>query len=324
MASVIDTPIQFESHEPRPPVYGIPPDLVRGPQAEALPMAGEANWGISVFGIEQLRSLKPEPIKVAVIDTGIDDTHPMLAPCFAGAKDFTGSSRGYRDVNGHGTHCSGTVAGINPAMGVASGFPIYHGKGLGDGGSGGNELIDAMHWCIAQGAEVLSCSWGGGGRSDSWEREFQRMNDAGAWLIFAGGNSGPNTPDTDWPGRSEKLINVAALNSDLTPASFSSAGEKIDTSGPGVGIWSARPGGGYQQMSGTSMATPFIAGTLAVYRACLKTLGLPIPNVFDLRKLLFSRSTDTHTPGDDRRTGPGWLTPLLLSLNLTPDPKPVQ
>lgn len=159
--------------------------------------------------------------------------------------------------NGHivsNTHTSGTVAGVNAAMGVAAGFPFYHAKGLGDEGSGGNSLIDAMHWAIAQGAEVLSCSWGGGGRSDAWEREFQKMNDAGAWLIFAGGNSGPNTGDTDWPGRSEKLINVAALNSDLSPASFSSAGAKIDTSGPGVGIWSAKPGGGYQQMSGTCIA----------------------------------------------------------------------
>lgn len=116
---------------------------------------------------------------------------------------------------------------------------------------------------------------------------------------------------------------VAALNVDLSPASFSSAGEKIDTSGPGVNIWSARPGGGYQQMSGTSMATPFVAGLLGLYRRALEIKGLPVPDVYDLRKLLFDRSTDTHTPGDDRRTGPGWVTPMLLSLSLTPDPPPI-
>lgn len=305
------------------PQYGIPPDLVRGPMADVLPLAGEVNWGMAKFGIDAIRSVNPEPIKVGIIDTGVDDTHPMLEPCFKGGKDFTGSSRGYRDVNGHGTHVSGTVAGINAAMGVAAGFPFYHGKGLSDGGSGGNTLINAMWYCIENGCEVLSNSWGGGGRSESWEREFQKMIDADVWLIFAGGNSGPNTGDSDWPGRSEKLINVAALNSDLSPASFSSAGDKLDTSGPGVGIWSARPGGGYQQMSGTSMATPFIAGLLAYYRACLKKLAMPIPTTFELRKLLMSDSTDAHTPGDDRRTGPGWLTPLLLSLNLTPEPKPI-
>lgn len=305
------------------PIYGIPPDLIRGPEAEVLPMAGEANWGMAAFGVQTLRDQPFEPIKLGVVDTGVDASHPMLSN-LRGAKDFTGSSRGPHDVNGHGTHCTGTVAGINPAMGVADAFPVYHGKGLGDGGSGGNGLISAMHWCIEQGCEILSCSWGGGGRSATWEAEFQMVIDAGVWLIFAGGNSGPNTPDTDWPGRSEKLINVAALNSDFTPASFSSAGDKIDTSGPGVGIWSSRTGGGYQQMSGTSMATPFIAGLLGRYRACLKAAKLPIPGTFELRKMLFSDSTDTHTPGDDRRTGPGWLTPLLLSLNLTPDPAPLE
>lgn len=307
------------------PIYHLPPDLVRGPESDVLPLANETNWGMAKFGVESLRAMNPDPIKVAIVDTGVDDTHPMLAPCFKGAKDFTGSSRGYRDVNGHGTHCSGTVAGINAAMGVAAGFPFYHGKGLGDGGSGGNGLISAIDYCLGEGAEVVSNSWGGGGQSTTWEKYFREVAERPErpWLIFAGGNSGPNTSDSDWPGRSDHLLNVAALNADLSPASFSSAGNKLDTSGPGVGIWSARPGGGYQQMSGTSMATPFIAGLLAVYRACLKKAGLPIPNIYELRKLLASRSTDTHTPGDDRRTGPGYLTPLLLSLNLTPDPPPV-
>lgn len=308
------------------PICRIPPDLVRGPEAEALPMTGEVNWGMEVFRVADLRIPDLVPIKLGVVDTGIDDTHPLLAPNFGGARDFTGSSRGYRDVNGHGTHCSGTVAGNDPRIGVAAGFPIYHGKGLGDGGSGGNGLMDAIEYCLSEGCEVVSNSWGGGGQSMDWERRFRGWAESPSkpWLIFAGGNSGPNTSDSDWPGRSEHLINVAALNSDLSPASFSSAGNKLDTSGPGVGIWSARPGGGFVQMSGTSMATPFVAGLLGVFRARLKAAGLPIPTIYELRKLLFSRSTDTHTPGDDRRTGPGWITPMLLSLNLTPDPKPAQ
>lgn len=306
------------------PTYGIPPDLVRGPEAEALPMAGEANWGIATFGVESLRAFNPEPIKLGIVDTGVDPNHPLIAANHKGSKSFVPGESAY-DGNGHGTHVSGTVCGIDQRIGVAAGFPYYHGKGLSNGGSGGNTLIDAIAYCLSEGAEVVSNSWGGG-QSASWEKFFREVAESPAkpWLIFAGGNSGPNTPDSDWPGRSEHLINVAALNSDLTPAIFSSAGDKLDTSGPGVNIWSARPGGGYQQMSGTSMATPFIAGLLGLYRACLKKAGLPIPNIYELRRLLFSRSTDTHTPGDDRRTGPGWLTPLLLSLSVTPDPKPIQ
>lgn len=307
------------------PICRIPPDLVRGPEGDALPMAGEANWGMRVFDVERLRSLPQTKIAVGVVDTGIDDSHPLLQPVFRGGRDFTGSSRGYRDVDGHGTHCSGTVAAADPNIGMASGFDLYHGKGLGDTGSGGSGLMSAIEYCLASGAEVVSNSWGGGGQSADWERRFREWAEhpSKPWLIFAGGNSGPNTPDSDWPGRSQHLINVAALNQDLTPASFSSAGDKLDTSGPGVGIWSTRSGGGFQQMSGTSMATPFIAGLLAVYRAALKAAGLAIPNLYELRALLFDQSVDAHSPGDDRRTGPGWLSPLMLSLGLTPLPRPV-
>ncbi len=302
--------------------YRLPP-IEYGPEAQALPLAGEVNWGMATFGVDQLRAMNPPKIKLGVVDTGVDRNHPMLANV-VDSKDFTGSASGPHDRHGHGTHCTGTVGGMDPRIGVANGFDLYHGKGLGDGGSGGSGLYDAIEWCVAQGCEVVSNSWGGGGLGADEDKFFRTFAEAGIWLIFAGGNSGPNTTDTDWPGRSQHLLNVAALDATLKPASFSSAGDKIDTSGPGVGIWSAKPGGGFQQMSGTSMATPFVAGLLGVYRAALKAAKLPIPNVYELRKMLTADATDAHTPGDDRRTGPGWITPVLLSLNLTPDPPPIK
>jgi subtilisin family serine protease len=306
------------THEPEP-VYGLPPVFVHE-LAIALPLAGEVNWGMEVFAVNQLRRITDgKGIKLGVVDTGIDLAHPLLQNC-AGFKSFAG---GEWDRNGHGTHCSGTVFGTDPRIGVAPGATGYHGKGLGDSGSGGNGLISAIEWCVEQGCTVVSNSWGGGGQSQAWEQVFRRLADAGIWLVFAGGNSGPNTPNSDWPGRSENLINVAALNSNLTPASFSSAGDKLDTSGPGVDIWSCKSGGGFARMSGTSMATPFVAGLLGLYRRALELKGLPIPKVHELRAQLFKSSTDIHTPGDDRRTGPGWLAPALLALGLEPLPPPV-
>lgn len=306
------------------PVFGLPPDLVRGPEYDALPLAGEVNWGMDVFRVDDLRALTASapPIKVGVVDTGVDPGHPLLAN-LKGSRDFTGSRHGPRDVHGHGTHVTGTVAAVDPRIGVADNYPVYHGKGLGDSGQGGNSLMNAIEWCLSEGCRVVSNSWGGGGPNPDWDRRFREWAERGVWLIFAGGNSGPNTRDADYPGVSEHLLNVAALDSQLRPAGFSSAGDKLDTSGPGVDIVSARPGGGFATMSGTSMACPFVAGTLTRYMAGLLAAGLPVPTVYQLRQTVFARSTDTHTPGDDRRTGPGWLTPLLLGLTLTPDPRPV-
>lgn len=307
------------------PLFGIPPDLVKGPEADVLPLAGEANWGMATFQIEKIRSITTgEDIIVGVVDTGVDRDHPLLTNVID-ARDFTGSPASYHDRQGHGTHCSGTVGASDLRIGAAPGCKIVHGKGLGDSGSGAMSwLIRAMDWCVEQGATILSCSWGGGTLDPQTDSVLKRFAEAGIWPVFAGGNSGPNTRNADAPGVSQYAINVAALNRDLSPANFSSAGEKLDTSGPGVNIWSTKPGGGYQLMSGTSMATPFVAGLLALYRSALVKKGKPIPKVSDLRRTLFGRSTDTHTPGDDRRTGPGWVTPLLLSLDLAPDPPQIE
>ncbi len=311
------------SHDPQ---YGIPPDLIRGPSARVLPLAGEINWGMDVMGVDFLRTLtEGEGIKLGVVDTGIDESHPLIQPNFGGAKDFTGSSIGFRDRNGHGTHCSGTVGGRDPRIGVASRCTLFHGKGLSDDGSGGmNSLLNAIEWCLSEGCTVVSNSWGGGTSIDAGtQRRLREWAERGVWLFFAAGNSGGGTNQTDAPGNSEHVINVAALAQNMTPASFTSAGAKIDTSGPGVQIWSGKPGGGFQQMSGTSMACPFVAGEHGLLRRAMELKSVPIPSIYELRKTLAFRSTDTHTPGDDNRTGPGWAAPALLRMMIDPKPLPI-
>ena len=307
------------------PIYTIPPDTVVGPQSAVLPMAGEANWGMSKFGVDKLRVLSDGTgITVGIIDTGVDDQHPDLVGRIVAAKDFTGSSFGAKDRQGHGTHVTATVGGRNAQIGVATGAKLVHGKGLGDGGSGsGSGIAAAMRWCVQQGATVLSMSLGSSGRDSTIDEAGAELTAKGVWIVCAAGNSGGGTPDVDFPGRLAWAISIAALAKDLSVASFSSAGAKINTSGPGVDIWSARPGGGYQQMSGTSMATPWCAGVLACYRAALLEKGKPIPSTAELQKILQSDSMDVHTPGVDRRAGPGALWPLLLANNLIDDPAPV-
>lgn len=306
--------------------FHIPPDLVRGPSADFLPLAGEANWGVQTFDFEPLRVAGDggRGIKVGGIDTGVDRTHPLLTN-LKDAKDFTGSRYGAADRNEHGTHISGTIGATDPRIGFANNCDLYHGKGLGDSGGGTGRMITAaMQWCVEQGCVILSMSLGSSGEDPEITGLMRELAQQGVWIFAAAGNSGAGTPDVDWPGRSPHCISVAALNRDLSPASFTSSGAKIDTAWSGVDIWSTKPGGGVQRMSGTSMATPGAAGAAACYRAALLANNLPVPKIDELRALLRTDAVDVGAPGVDRRTGPGFLSPLLLTLNLVPDPKPLR
>lgn len=281
-----------------------------------------ASWAFAAWQVEDLRRVNSGAgVVTAVLDTGGDVDHPELTGRIRDSRDFTGSRIGFRDQNQHGTHCLGTVGGRSPGIGVANGCQLLNGKVLGDGGGGADSGIAAgIDWAVASGAEVISMSLGGS-YSSTIEAACKRAASAGVWCIVAAGNSGQG--GVDYPGKLESVISVAAVDRNFKVAGFSSRGDKLDTSGPGVDIISAKPGGGYQSMSGTSMATPFVAGLMTCYRAALKATGQKIPDVYSLRGLLMSRSVDLGNPGDDSSYGPGWIAPLMLALSANPLPPPI-
>jgi subtilisin family serine protease len=305
--------------------FRIPDDLIVGPDRDSLAaLAGPANWGIDRFAVKVLSDMADGfGIVVGVIDTGIDANHPDLNGRVIDAADFTGGGNP-GDRNGHGTHCAGTVAAGNPQIGVAKGARLVCGKGLSDGGSGsGRGIAAAMRWCAERGATILSLSLGSPDPDPQIDEGGRELAERSIWIVAAAGNSGGGTPNVDYPGRFPWAISVAAVDEQLRVASFSSAGAKIDTSAAGTNVWSCRPGGGYRQMSGTSMATPFAAGVLAMYRSGLIQRRRPIPSVESLRSILRDRSMDLAPIGVDRRTGPGAIWPLLLASDLEPDPFPI-
>lgn len=226
-------------------------------------------------------------VKVAVLDTGIDPTHPDVKDRIVASKSFV-PGQAVLDENGHGTHVASTVAGSGAASGgdykgVAPAADLLIGKVLGNEGSGQDSgIIEAMEWAKDQGASVVSMSLGDTTPDDGTDPMAQAVNalsaDGGPLFVIAAGNAyDPGAIST--PGSAEKALTVAAVDKSDERAPFSSQGPlvgnsglKPDISAPGVDITAAAsqavPGttGMYRTMSGTSMSTPHVAGAAAILK----------------------------------------------------------
>ncbi|RJL34513.1 S8 family peptidase [Bailinhaonella thermotolerans] len=236
-------------------------------------------------------------VKVAVLDTGVDATHPDLAGKVTASRSFIDGEE-VTDRHGHGTHVASTVAGTGAASGgrrkgVAPGASLLVGKVLSDAGEGSwSQVIDGMEWAVASGAKVVSMSLGGGlsDGTDPASQAVDRLTESGgALFVIAAGNQGPTSGGVDAPGAATSALTVAATDKSDGMAEFSSAGPravdgalKPDIAAPGKHIVAARaagsemcrdscsqPGDGpvderHTSASGTSMATPHVAGAAAV------------------------------------------------------------
>jgi hypothetical protein len=227
-------------------------------------------------------------VKVAVLDTGIDTSHPDLAGQVVAAQDFSGSAD-TGDHVGHGTHVAGIIAGTgvqsgNQRKGVAFGAKLLNGKVIGDGGTGSiSDAIAGMEWAASQGAKVANLSIGVDIPSDGTDPWSQAVNDltasSGTLFVVAAGNTGQGTSQIGAPAAADAALTVGAVDSNNQPAVFSSSGPRVgdramkpEITAPGAGIISARASGTlldtavdnfYVRASGTSMATPHVAGAAA-------------------------------------------------------------
>ncbi|MER5756558.1 S8 family serine peptidase [Streptomyces sp. NPDC002088] len=239
------------------------------------------------IGTEQAwaAGLTGKGVTVAVLDTGVDLSHPDLADRVTATKSFI-EGQEVADRHGHGTHVTSTVGGSGSASdgkekGVAPGANLVVGKVLSDAGTGSeSQIIAGMEWAARdEHAKVVSMSLGSDEASDGTDPMAQAVNtlsqETGALFVIAAGNTG--TPSSiGSPGAADAALTVGAVDSADEAAYFTSAGPrygdnalKPDISAPGVSILAARSqlvsgSGYYTSMSGTSMATPHVAGVAAL------------------------------------------------------------
>jgi subtilisin family serine protease len=255
----------------------------------------KAEWGVEKIRAPQAWAAggtDGRGATVAVIDTGMRHTHNELRNAYKGDSRswFNPYTRTQMpgDGHGHGTHCSGSIAGAN-GLGVAPGAKIISCKGLQDNGSGTNAALIACAQFVTcphdyQGnnpdcnaaPDVSSNSWGGGQANTFYDASLRAWAAAGIIGVFANGNSGSSCTTANSPADSnEAVISVGATQNNDAIASFSSRGpstrgaQKPDVSAPGVNIVSAGIASDTSRatMSGTSMACPHVAGLAALLRA---------------------------------------------------------
>jgi subtilisin family serine protease len=240
-------------------------------------------WGLQVTGASASH-YSGDGIRVAVLDTGIDELHPDFAGRSIESRSFA-PNQGVQDGHGHGTHCIGTSCGPRqpnrlPRYGVASGAEIFVGKVLSNQGSGGDGgILAGMNWAISNGCQVISMSLGapvqpGQRYSLVYELVGRRAFWRGALIVAAAGNESERPAiiaPIGHPANCPSIMSVAALDARLGGARYSCrginpGGGQVDIAGPGVDVQSSWPRPSlYRRISGTSMATPHVAGIAALY-----------------------------------------------------------
>jgi len=270
-------------------------------------------------------------VTIAVLDTGVDANHPDLVGQFAAPPvDFTGSPRKSFDVQGHGTHVCGTIAASDNATGVIGVAPeakLLMAKVLGDDGSGfGDWIARGIDWACEQGADVLSLSLGSREPDPQIQAALLRAVAAGKFVVAAAGNDG-QADSVGYPAAWDDLaVAVAAIDEHGQLAGFSSLGRQVDVAAPGVNILSCWPGGGYSSISGTSMATPFVTGSVALLLSACRAAGHGCPkDQADLVERIHQTSDDAGIPGPDTGFGWGLIDPakLIASLGESPSEPPL-
>jgi subtilisin family serine protease len=281
-------------------VIGAPQfSLIKPVAAADAKLSSKITWGLDSMQIPKLwaQGLSGKGITVGHLDTGADGRHPALKSAFAAFAEFDSfgvqvtPAPSPHDTGDHGTHTAATIAGrpvssrsvgVAPKSMLASAIVIEFGNVIA-------RILGGMDWAISQNVRILSMSLGLRGFVDDFLDITQIIRSKNILPVFAVGNEGPGTSRS--PGNYSECVSIGAHDRNRSIAGFSSSQRFVrpddplvpDIVAPGVDVISAKPGGGFQSMSGTSMATPHIAGL-----AALLFEAAPSATAADVERVLFS------------------------------------
>ena len=255
-------------------------------------------------------------VTVAVVDSGVQATHPDLAGRVLAGYDFVNNDADPSDDNGHGTAVAGVAAARgNDGIGVAGAawnVSILPVKVMAANGSGSHSAIaNGINYSADRGARIINLSIGGTSSSRTLQSSVNYANNKGCILIAAAGNNGSST--TVYPAAYSGVTAVSALTQADTLASFSSYGSFVDISAPGEGITTSWVNGGYVAISGTSFSSPLVAGIAALALSVNPSLSNTA-----MASLLTSNADDLGAAGKDIYFGAGRVNAARVVSTATP------
>lgn len=239
-------------------------------------------WGLKQVEYEsawEAAKQMKQKVTIAILDTGIDPKHPVLSSRIVKPVNFTTKNRkDYRDVNGHGTHVAGIIAGVTNNKVGSKNTPVNLGKimpikVIGQNGGQSKWIIAGVLYAVLNGAKVINISIGGPPFSKALQRAINFAWQKGAVIVAAAGNEG--IEQVEYPAGYNFVLAVSAANEDQRRAKFSNWGMNIGVTAPGTSILSTTPTYStpnrlriYDSLHGTSQATPLVSGLAALLLAC--------------------------------------------------------